>query len=708
MAKDNKPTGQKVSLRYAWYALGVLFMINLVNYVDRLSIGPALEYIKRDFKISDVEIGMIAGAFMLVYAIISLPMGWLSDRGSRTKIIAIGAFLWSIATSMSGFCKGFWPFFFARGAVGSGEGIYAPSGNALIVDYFPLRLRNRAIAIFMSAMILGGAIAYIGAGIILSKTDRFKTELVTGVLLDKGQTSLEGRQASETTKTTDRKVAIAFTATDGKTVTAAFGKPDAKKPADLHTAMFNVVYTGDTGPEAEAFKKFLSARILEREGAGLEISAAHIKELPHNLETIEKEGAKTADGTEYPLAQVAGKAEKKAAEGFTERIIEKIQNAVVALETALGLRTEKKNNGGAALPPELLARLRYRVRTPGGADMTKVDELKTSLNMKPAERGEITELVFYGVMTRKNKMALERVSDSEHYSKSIGILHAATEHHYRRSDNWRWIFWILGPPGVIFALLAWFLKEPLKGGEEEFLTEEEARRVEASGKVNYLTLAKTPSVVVMVLSNILVTYCVGGLNIWLFPFVERYKGIPSAEAAISFGPFVIGGAVLGVIFSGVAADFLQKKTPRGNNIIIVAGILLSIPFIYLFLYATNNVLVVSSITLCIFFLTWINGPQNALLMSLVEPRLRAMLNGIHILLIHILGDALSPIIIGHYSDEKNLRYALAMLPVFLIVGAIGFAVAAKFVPNDLKALEKRMKLMAGSGGEDTSRPIAGH
>lgn len=114
MPKKPNQMGQKVSLGYAWYALGVLFLINLINYVDRLSIGPALEHIKRDFDISDVEIGMIAGAFMLVYAVISLPMGWLSDRGSRTKIIAVGAFVWSIATTLSGFCRSFWVFFAAR------------------------------------------------------------------------------------------------------------------------------------------------------------------------------------------------------------------------------------------------------------------------------------------------------------------------------------------------------------------------------------------------------------------------------------------------------------------------------------------------------------------------------------------------------------------------------------------------------------------
>lgn len=701
MPKKPKRMGQKVTLGYAWYALGVLFLINLINYVDRLSIGPALEHIRRDFDISDVEIGMIAGAFMLVYAVISLPMGWLSDRGSRTKIIATGAFVWSIATTLSGFCRNFWLFFAARAGVGSGEGIYAPSGNALIADYFPKRLRNTAIAIFMSAMILGGAIAYMGAGVILLKTDRFDAGRVEYVLLDEGQKSIDGWEVTGVDESEKMKVRFMFEGPSGTGLAAVLSKPDEKKEADFHSNLFNINYTvkGDRS-EAAAFIEALNARVAEREVTGLERNTAPIAELPHTLKADEGSAVKMDGGTEYLLIhtpQEAATGKKKEAGAF-DKLVVAISSSIEKIDELLGIKI-KKDTGLFELPPELLGKIRYQVRSRSEADLTELDNLKKVIGKEPDMSGEITEMVFYGIMSKDDKLALEKVSDAEQYTKTIGALAAQAEHYHRKSDNWRWIFWILGPPGVLFALLAWFLKEPLKGGGEDFLTEEEAKRVEESGRTDYTVLIRTPSIVIMILSNILVTYCVGGLNIWLFPFVERYKGVPSAEAAVKFGPIVIAGAVAGVIISGILADRLQKVTQRGNNIILVVAIFCSIPFMYFFMYTESYYLMIASITLCIFFLTAVNGPMNALLMSLVEPRLRAILNGIHILLIHVLGDALSPIIIGHYSETHNLQYALAMLPLFLVAGAVGFGIAGIFVPNDLDAVEKRMKAIAGTGGE---------
>ncbi len=710
--KPNKKMGEKVSLGYAWYALGVLFFINLVNYIDRLSIGPALEHIKRDFHISDSQIGMIAGSFMLVYAILSLPMGYLSDKGKRTRIVAIGAFVWSIATTLSGFCRSFWGFFFARAAVGSGEGIYAPSGTAIVADYFPKRLRNTSIAIFMSAMILGGALAYIVAGVILTKTERFNMPRVAQVLLDENQTAIDGWKFIGDSETEDRFARFDFENEGGVKVAVVFSrfkepKEGEKDTVEFRSKLFNIDYivngTDDfaQAPEAaKAFAQALNARILEREPRGLERSDAPLAELLHAFRLGKEVGGENEYGRPEYLLAMSGKT-SKAKKGSSARrmwknfmvLLGNKKKTVNSAEMNSAILEEQK-----AILAQYGDRLRYYEH--------EVKENKSNWFTNFFLHGGDTKgtLVFYGIMTHKDKLALEKLTDSEQFSKSVGILAADSKYFHVRSDNWRWIFWILGPPGLLFALFAWFLKEPLKGGSEDFLSEEEAKRVEEAGTVNYSVLLKTPSIVFMILSNILATFCVGGLNTWLFPFIERYKGIDSAVAAMKFGWIVVIFAVLGVIFSGIAADKLQKITPRGNNIIIVAGILLSIIPMYVFLDAENYIVMVGAISLTIFFLTWINGPMNALLMSLVEPRLRAMLNGIHILLIHLLGDAISPFIIGYNSDKVNLKYALAMLPLFLVVGAVGFAIAAIFVPKDLKAVEKRMKNIAGTGAGYITTP----
>ncbi len=611
MSKVTKATvkGETVSIRYAWYALFVMFMINLFNYVDRLSIGPAMEVIKRHFHATDTMMGLIMSSFMAIYAIVSVPTGLLSDKGRRTRFVALGAFVWSIFCTLTGFCKSFFMFFCARSLVGSGEGIYAPSGGPLVADYFPKRIRNTAISIFMASMIVGGAIAYIVAGVILKKTERFDIPKVASVVVGSSTQSIPGWKYDGVSETKDRHVRFDFTGAGGEKLSLVVSRYDSKNDAAFKTEFFNINYVKDERPvdtataskEMVAFIDMLNKRVSERESRGIEKMSAHLARLPRRF----------------------------------------------------------------VVPAEYKDSLVY-------------DESKK-------------ELSFIGVMTENDRKRIEKLSDKDEYIKAVSTIYSDTAYHYMRNDNWKWIFLILGPPGLIFALLAFFLKEPVKGGSEEFLTAEEARAIDAKGKTNYAAILNMPSVMLLIVANILTSYCVGALNTWLFPFVERYKGIESAVAAIQFGPYVVVCAALGVVLSGVMADKLQKKTVLGGLIIVCVGLICSIPCLYIFLYEKERLLIVSSLCAAIFFLSWINGPFNALLISLIEPRLRAFVIGMEILLIHILGDAISPLIVGYLSDTHNLRYALATLPVFLIAGIIVFIISGVFVPRDLKAMEKRMK-----------------
>lgn len=601
-AKQNKP----ITTSYAWYALAVLFLINVSNYIDRLSIGPATEHIKRYFTISDTEIGLLASAFTYVYAIISMPMGVMSDRGKRTRFIAAGALFWSVATTVSGFARSFSGFLFARSMVGGGEGIYQPSGSVLIADYFPRRLRATAISIFMSAMLIGGAVSFVVAALILKKTDRFDIPKMAALAPYERGEAVDGWRFDGLSEARDRRAAVSFTHGD-ETITLLLSNLDEDKPADARTLLFNVDFEAKKGRvtgERAAFARSMVARIARNEDTGLERNTAPLKERPKHFK----------------------------------------------------------------LPASMRDRFYY-------------DE-KARL------------LVFKGIMTKGEKRLLRKVSDQPEYQTALIDLYNDSRFHYRRSDNWKWIFWIMGPPGLILALLALSLREPVKGGTEEFLEGNEALQSANNKKIGFSELWRTPSAVIMIFSNIFATFCVGGLNTWLFPFVERYKDMESADAALKVGPLVIVAMLLGVVLSGIVADRLFKRTKYAYNIILFTCVMAAIPFLYLFIRSENRTVVIAGVVIGLFFLSWINGPQNTMIYSVIHPRLRATVNAFHILLIHVLGDGPSPTIIGHLSDKFGLQFALMILPAFLVIGGVGFGIAGFFVPRDLKRLEERMKAAA--------------
>jgi predicted MFS family arabinose efflux permease len=142
------------------YALAVLFAINAVNFYDRQILGALGEPIRREWRLSDGALGALATAFTLLYAVAGVPLGRLSDRKARTRILSAGVFAWSVLTGLCGLARGFWELFALRLGVGVGEAACAPAATSLIGDLFPAERRGRALAVFMLGLPCGIAASY--------------------------------------------------------------------------------------------------------------------------------------------------------------------------------------------------------------------------------------------------------------------------------------------------------------------------------------------------------------------------------------------------------------------------------------------------------------------------------------------------------------------------------------------------------------------
>jgi MFS family permease len=125
-----------VDVRAARYALAVLTFINLFNYLDRWVVAAVVESIKRsELQLTDTQLGLVGTGFILSYTLTSPFFGSLGDRRARPPLIALGVALWSIATALAGFARGFGSLFTARSAVGIGESAYGTIAPALLADF---------------------------------------------------------------------------------------------------------------------------------------------------------------------------------------------------------------------------------------------------------------------------------------------------------------------------------------------------------------------------------------------------------------------------------------------------------------------------------------------------------------------------------------------------------------------------------------------
>jgi MFS family permease len=153
-------TGGLPTVGGKYFALAVLFAMNLLNYVDRYSFFGVGTQIKRDFDVDDFWYSVLGVSFMIVYTIVSPFMGWLGDRYNRRALLAGGVALWSFATLGTAFSNDFWHIFFWRSLLGVGEASYGVIAPALIADLFPVKERGRAMGVYYLALPLGGALGY--------------------------------------------------------------------------------------------------------------------------------------------------------------------------------------------------------------------------------------------------------------------------------------------------------------------------------------------------------------------------------------------------------------------------------------------------------------------------------------------------------------------------------------------------------------------
>lgn len=167
----------------AWVALGMLWFVYVLNFLDRQLLSILAKPIQDTLGISDTQLGLISGLyFALFYCLISIPVGWLADRSNRVRVLSLACGLWSAATVGCGLAANYPQLVAARMAVGVGEAGGVPPSYAIISDYFPPGKRGTALGIFNLGPPVGQALGIaFGASIAVALSWRHAF-LVLGVV----------------------------------------------------------------------------------------------------------------------------------------------------------------------------------------------------------------------------------------------------------------------------------------------------------------------------------------------------------------------------------------------------------------------------------------------------------------------------------------------------------------------------------------------
>ncbi|OYX21662.1 MAG: hypothetical protein B7Z09_00075 [Brevundimonas diminuta] len=151
--------GQTRTTTAAWLALLLLTLVNAFSLIDRKLPFIMLESIRAEFVLTDTQVGLLGGVmFTVIYSLLGLPLARLADRTSRKLVVSGALAFWSLMTAAGALSQNFVHLALARVGLAVGEAGAVPPSQAILADYFPLRRRGLAMAVFQA----GGAIGVMG------------------------------------------------------------------------------------------------------------------------------------------------------------------------------------------------------------------------------------------------------------------------------------------------------------------------------------------------------------------------------------------------------------------------------------------------------------------------------------------------------------------------------------------------------------------
>ncbi|GIW78479.1 MAG: MFS transporter [Gemmatales bacterium] len=170
VASDSPSCTARLSRAGALWALLIIVLANFFNYLDRQLVSAVEHDLTSDLGLTSGQYGLLWSLFTVGYLLCAVPIGYLADRASRTRLFAFCVFVWSIATVASGWAETKSVLYVARLLIGVGEAGCLVIGPSLISDYFSVGVRGRALSLFYLGLPLGGTAAFILAGLWLGES----------------------------------------------------------------------------------------------------------------------------------------------------------------------------------------------------------------------------------------------------------------------------------------------------------------------------------------------------------------------------------------------------------------------------------------------------------------------------------------------------------------------------------------------------------
>jgi MFS family permease len=249
-----------------------------------------------------------------------------------------------------------------------------------------------------------------------------------------------------------------------------------------------------------------------------------------------------------------------------------------------------------------------------------------------------------------------------------------------KAHGWQRAFFVGGAPGFVLALSLFLLQEPRRGRYDP-----PGAAAAPSMRESLKALRRRPSFWFNTACQTIYTFSMGGLQIWMPVYFIRHRGIPYDHAQYMFGLLLLVAGFIGTLAGGQLGDRLARRYKDAHFAMGGWTLVSSVPFTVTAVLAPQPAIFWAAmfVTLVLLFLN--TGPLNAAMANVLPPDLRARGFAINTLAIHILGDAISPGLIGAAADRVGMFIPVLLTGALLGLAGVTLLLGRRHLVADLQA-----------------------
>lgn len=246
------------------------------------------------------------------------------------------------------------------------------------------------------------------------------------------------------------------------------------------------------------------------------------------------------------------------------------------------------------------------------------------------------------------------------------------------TEQWRHAFFVVVPPGLLLGAWCFFMRSPNRGHADNT---PQATPHHAS-LAEYLGLLRNRSYVLNTLGMTAMTFAIGGIGFWMPHYVAETRDYGSLRSVnLTFGGIVVVSGLGATLLGGLTGDWLRDRFPGSYFLVSGAAMLAGFPLLLLVLWVPFPLAWVF-IFLAVFCLFFNTGPTNTILANVTHPSVRASAFALNIFVIHALGDAISPWVIGELASHHGFNFAFTVVSLLILVGGLLWLWGARYLEQD--------------------------